>query len=412
MTLSPSMTLGRRLRDRIFQQQAEWVSLLEAMVKAESPSTDPTAQGAIWSIVGESLRACGYRLHPRPGKQTGGYLLAIPHDRRSSQANQLILGHCDTVWPLGTLKQMPFRHRGNKIRGPGSYDMKAGLVQLIFALKALRAEEISPDLAPLILINSDEEIGSPESTPAIRRLAQITDRAYVLEPSLGETGKIKTQRKGVGKFTIQIGGKAAHAGLEPEKGASAILELSFVIQKLFALNDPARGITVNVGTIDGGLRSNVVAPASQAIVDVRVLRMEDARMIEQKIYDLQPTTPGTQLTVSGHIGRPPLEKTPQNQALWQQAKAVAAEDGLKLEAAIAGGGSDGNTTSLYIPTLDGLGAVGDAAHAPEEFIWLDETLERTALLARLLLLPAMKVHEPRSVASKALESKTAVPLTH
>jgi glutamate carboxypeptidase len=394
-----STTLGRRLRDRIFRRRAEWIDLLEAMVRAESPSTDPAAQGAIWSILGDALLACGYRLRYRQGKQTGGYLLAVPRDRRPDQANQLILGHCDTVWPLGTLDRMPFRHQGNKIRGPGSYDMKAGLVQLIFALQALRAEEIHPALAPLVLINSDEEIGSPESTAAIRRLAQIGDRAFVLEPSFGEAGKIKTQRKGVGKFTIEIEGKAAHAGLEPEKGASAILELSFVIQQLFALNDPARGITVNVGTIDGGLRSNVVAPASRAIADVRALRAEDALAIERQIYALQPTTPGTKLIVSGHFGRLPLEKTPQNQDLWRQARAVAAEDGLLLEEAIAGGGSDGNTTSLYIPTLDGLGAVGDAAHAPEEFIWLDATLERTALLARLLLLPASKADRSRTRAA-------------
>jgi glutamate carboxypeptidase len=240
------------------------------------------------------------------------------------------------------------------------------------------------------LINSDEEIGSKESTPYIRRLAQSCDRAFVMEPSLGLSGKLKTRRKGVGRFIVRIKGKAAHAGLEPEKGASAILELSFVIQQLFALNDPEKGITVNVGMIDGGIRSNVVAPESSAVVDVRVLRQEDAKAIETAIFALQSTTPGTQLIIEGKIGRSPMEKTPGNAKLWKQAQQAGLELGLNLEESTAGGGSDGNTTSLYIPTLDGLGAVGDEAHSPGEFIYLDSLVERSALLSRLLLVPRLE----------------------
>jgi glutamate carboxypeptidase len=273
--------------------------------------------------------------------------------------------------------------------GPGIYDMKAGLVQTIFALEAVAARDFFPQVAPVILINSDEEIGSYESTPQIRRLAKIAERAFVMEPSLGPTGQLKTRRKGVGEFTVRIIGKASHAGLEPEKGVSAILELSFVVQKLFQLNNPQRGITVNVGTIDGGIRPNVVAPESQAVADVRVLHPEDVPWLEETILRLQPTTPGTQLIVEGQIARPPLEKTPGNQQLWQLAQQAASELGIPIEEGTAGGSSDGNLTSLYTPTLDGLGAVGDAAHAPGEFVYLERMVERAALLAWLLLAPPL-----------------------
>jgi glutamate carboxypeptidase len=363
------------------------VDLLQQLVKVESPSTVPQAQQPILNLLQEALERRNYRIRRLAGQQTGGHLLAIPQFRQPHQPIQLLLGHCDTVWPLGTLEQMPLEEKEGKLKGPGIYDMKAGLVQSIFALEALQSQEIEPAVAPVLLINSDEEIGSHESTPHIRRLARRANRAFVMEPSLGVAGKLKTQRKGVGRFTIRVLGKAAHAGLEPEKGASAILELSFVIQQLFALNNPQRGITVNVGTIDGGIRSNVIAPESQAVVDVRVLRQEDAREVEAAILGLQPTTAGTQLIIEGRIGRPPMEKTPGNKKLWQQAQQAASELGMQLEEGIAGGGSDGNTTSLYIPTLDGLGAVGDGAHAPGEFIYLDSLVERAALLSRLLLEP-------------------------
>jgi glutamate carboxypeptidase len=265
--------------------------------------------------------------------------------------------------------------------------MKAGLVQGIFALEALKVLDLQPGVAPVFFINSDEEIGSGESTPQIRRLARSANRAFVLEPSLGPKGKLKTQRKGVGRFIVRVVGKAAHAGLAPEQGASAILELSFVIQRLFALNDVERGITVNVGTIDGGIRPNVVAPESHAVVDVRVLRQEDEPAVAATIRGLQPTTPGTQIIVEGRIGRHPMEKTPGNRRLWELAQEAASDLDIDLEEATAGGGSDGNTTSLYTPTLDGLGAVGDEAHAPGEFVYLDRMAERAALVARLVLDP-------------------------
>jgi len=380
----------KSIRNYLYHCQTQMQELLETLILVESPSTVPSSQGKILQILREAWRQRGYLTRYLPGKQTGGHLLAIPKNKSKHQPIQLLLGHCDTVWPLGTLEKMPLYCQDKKLYGPGSYDMKAGLVSTIFAIETINYLDLTPQVAPVILVNSDEEIGSKESTPYIRKLAQISDRALVMEPSLGQSGKLKTRRKGVGRFTIQVIGKAAHAGLDPEKGASAILELSFVIQQLFALNNLARGISVNVGTIDGGIRSNVIAPESKAIVDVRMLNQEDVETIEQAILNLQPTTPGTQLLISGGIGRPPLEKTPANQQLWEKAQHIAQELGIDLEEATAGGGSDGNTTSKYTATLDGLGAVGDQAHAPGEFIYLDSLVERTALLSRLLLEPTLK----------------------
>ena len=363
--------------------------LLEQLVLTESPSTAPKSQQPVFAILQAALSERGYRIRRISGRQTGGHLLAVPRDRRPNQPIQLLLGHCDTVWPLGTLETMPLIQRGDKRHGPGIYDMKAGLVMTVFAIEA--AWEIAglPTVAPVMFVNSDEEIGSHESTPHIRRLSRMADRTFVMEPSLGPEGKLKTGRKGVGKFTVRVIGRAAHSGLDPEKGASAILELSHTIQQLFALNDLERGVTVNVGTIDGGIRSNVVAPESSAEVDVRILHQEDVPRIEAAILGLQPTVPGTQLIIEGRIRRRPMEQTPGNRLLWERAQQAAAELGIDIEEATAGGGSDGNTTSLYTPTLDGLGAVGDAAHAVGECIAPDRLSERAALLARLLLEPPL-----------------------
>jgi glutamate carboxypeptidase len=380
---------GRLLLDYCHRQRPAMVEMVQQLVRLESPSTVPAAQQPLLQTLKAALEQRGLRVRQIPGQRTGGHLLAIPQWVSTQQPKQLLLGHCDTVWPLGTLATMPLRQHQGKLYGPGVYDMKAGIVIMLFALEALQALDLTPSVLPLVLINSDEEIGSFESTRQVRRLARICDRTFVLEPSLGPHGHLKTARKGVGRFTIEVIGQAAHAGLDPDKGASAILELSFVIQKLFALNDPTAGITVNVGTIDGGIRSNVIAPASRAEVDVRVLQQADATRIEQAILSLEPSTPGTRLVIQGRIGRPPLEKTPRNQRLWQLAQQRATDLGFSLAEGTAGGGSDGNTTSRYTATLDGLGAVGDGAHAPGEFIYLDPLIERTALLTELLLTPAL-----------------------
>ena len=233
--------------------------------------------------------------------------------------------------------------------------------------------------------------GPISATVRIPGSKSATNRALVLEPALGDEGRLKTERKGIGRFTITVYGKAAHAGLDPAAGASAILELSHVIQKLFAMNDSDKGITINVGTVDGGVQPNVIAAHSSAVVDVRVPTIADGDRIERLIHGIEPETPGVRLRIEGAIGRPSMESTPRNEALWAQAAAAADQLGFELSRAKVGGGSDGNTTSQYTATLDGLGPVGHGAHARHEHILIDRTLDRAALLAMLLLAPPTEV---------------------
>jgi len=385
--VSGGVDVAVRLRDHLHGQVPRMEALLTYLVRAESPSVDAAAQQEVMKRLGQVCTDLGFDVRHWPGRQTGGVLVAAPRKRQRGRPRQLLLGHCDTVWPLGTLVDMPVEQREGKLYGPGVYDMKAGLVQALFALEALRDVGIQPAATPVLVINSDEEIGSPESTHLIVRLAKIAERAFVMEPSLGPTGQLKTARKGVGRFTIRVLGRSAHAGLDPDKGRSAILELSHVVQTLFQWNDPQRGVTINVGRIDGGSRPNVVAAQAVAEVDVRVLTQEDAQRIEAAILGLQATTPDTSLQVQGRFGRPPMERTPENRRLWDAAHQVADSLGLPLEQGTAGGGSDGNTTSQWIPTLDGLGAVGDGAHAQHEHVEIEQMPLRAALLAGLLVWP-------------------------
>jgi glutamate carboxypeptidase len=357
------------------------------LVLAESPSTSPEAQAAPLTMLWEALTELGFAVRVLPGKRSGGHLLAQPPSNGSQSAapKQLLIGHCDTVWPMGTLKEMPLIVEDNVVRGPGVFDMKGGLTQIVFALLAIDALEIDLPVAPLIFINSDEEIGSKESRDHICRLAQKVQRAFVLEPALGPSGKLKTARKGVGSFNIVVHGQAAHAGLDPDKGISAVLGLSHLIQTLYAHNDLERGVSVNVGLIEGGVQANVIAPQSRAKVDVRVPTQADAQRLQEIILNLVPPLDGITLEIDGGFNRPPLEPTESNQQLWRTASALAGDLGISLEQGMAGGGSDGNYTSLYTATLDGLGAVGDGAHARHEFLFIDKMIERTALLTLLLM---------------------------
>lgn len=383
MTDGSADRILRHVRD----QGPALVELLRHMVVAESPSSRPGDHRLMIAVLTEALSSIGLKVSTPHGATPHRHIYARRSDRKKGCGAQLLLGHFDTVWPLGTVAKRPFAVEGNVIRGPGVFDMKGGLAQIVIALKTLGELELEMPLEPVVFVNSDEEIGSHTSTRYVRALAQRVCRAFVLEPAMGEEGAIKTERKGVGRFTITLHGKAAHAGLDPEAGASAILELSHVIQKLFALNDVRAGITVNVGTVDGGLQPNVIAPHSQAVVDVRVPTVEDGKRIEKAIHGLQAVTPGVRITVEGRIGRPSMERTPQNVALWQQAEQAGRALGLELTQGRAGGASDGNTTSQYTATLDGLGPVGHGAHAEHEFLYIDRTLERTALLAMLLVAP-------------------------
>ena len=384
--------VARDVLEHLQSKQATLVELLKTMTEAESPSDVPGAQHEIREIIAEQFERLGYSVKRLPGRTSGGMLHARPKDRAQARPAQMLLGHYDTVWPLGTLEEMPFEHDGDVVRGPGVYDMKGGVAQALLAIETLQHFDMLPQVVPHVFLNSDEEVGSRESRRYIESLAPHMDRVLVLEPSLGPGGKLKTARKGIARYTVTVRGEAAHAGLDPGAGASAILELSHVIQTLFALNDFDRGITVNVGTIDGGLRPNVVAPESQAVVDVRVETREDGEWVEAEIRSLQPVTEGTALLIEGGFGRPAMERTPANRQLWRLAQSLGDQLGMELDEGLAGGGSDGNFTSLYTATLDGLGAVGDGAHARHEHLRLGPTLEHAALLTLLLMSPPLETN--------------------
>ena len=307
-------------REYLLTHKEELILFLKELVCHESPSDKINSQHQILAYLKNRFLAMGYFVIHVSGKNTGGYLYARPKNRNKHKPFQLLIGHCDTVWPLGTIEEMPLTYDSGKIKGPGIYDMKAGITQIVFSLMALRELNISPKVEPVVFINSDEETGSRETTNALKRLAKLADRAYVLEPPLGLNGKLKTARKGLGRFTITIRGKAAHAGLDPTKGVNAIVELSQQVQKLYAMNDLENGITVNVGMIEGGISPNMVAPSSKAVIDVRVLREADGDAITKKIKELQPIHKDVKMEIEGGIGRPPMEKTPRNQHLWKLAK--------------------------------------------------------------------------------------------
>jgi len=386
---------AQEVKSHLQAQTEEMLSFLEALVRAESPTDVPEAQAEVQRLLTSALQDAGLAVRHLPGEGVcGGHLYARPEDasgwRKGGRPLQLLLGHSDTVWSRSTIETMPFQVDRDEgvVRGPGVFDMKAGLTQMVFALQALREHDVSLPVTPVVFINSDEESGSFHSKRHVHRLARAVDRAFVVEPALGVDGKIKTARKGAGRFTVAIKGKSAHAGLDPESGSSAILELSHVVQKLNEINDPESGLVVNVGTIGGGTRPNVVAAEGSAEVDVRIRTQEQAETVEKAIRGLKSTIPGTTLEISGSIGRPPMERTPGSRRLWAQVQAAAERLGLDpLEEGRSGGVSDGNLAAQHTPTLDGLGAVGDGAHAEHEFCYIDAMAERSALLAVLLTMP-------------------------
>lgn len=389
-------TPAQAVSGRMAELRDDFVDFICQLVLEESPSTEPEAQGGIRAILTETLSDIGLGVEHIPGRASGGHLLArspgaadgrASADEAAAGGAQLLVGHMDTVWPIGTLREMPVRVSDGRLSGPGAFDMKTGLAIGVFALRALRDLGLDAGIAPVFFINSDEEIGSPESEPVIRDLARGASRAFVLEPALGPGGRLKTRRKGIGQYHVEVEGRSSHAGLAPEEGASAILELAHAIRRIDGLADPETGTTMNVGLVEGGSRPNVVAASASCEVDVRVWTAAEADRIREGMFGLEATVPGTRITVSQVAGRGPLERTPRNVALWERALRVADEIGLELREGSAGGGSDGNLTSRYTATLDGLGAVGDGAHARHEFVWIDRAVERVALLAGLIAAP-------------------------
>ena len=367
-------------------QQKAMLEMLRELVEIESPSTDKAAVDRCGESVATIAREMGGRVQLFPSRQTGNALrveFAAGAGKRPGQI--LLLGHLDTVWEKGTIARMPFRVRGGKAYGPGALDMKSGIVVGLFSLRALRLLGVPLQKKVVLLLGADEEIGSGFTRRIIENEARKSDAVLVLEPAQGAQGALKTARKGVGEFQIRVRGSAAHAGLEPEKGASAIVELSRQILRLEQLADTRRGITLNAGVIQGGTRTNVVAEQAVASVDVRVERIEDLRRIEAKMRALRAQDRRTTIEVSGSFNRPPLERTPGVAALFQLARRLAKPLGLALQEASVGGGSDGNFTgALGVATLDGLGAVGEGAHSREEHVIISELPRRSALLAHLI----------------------------
>ena len=353
---------------------------IEALVRLESPSTNKGAVDRCGDELARRLATLGGRVDRLEQDARGNHLRA---DFAGSGPHVLILGHFDTVWEVGQLERMPLRREDGRLHGPGVFDMKAGIGVAMLAMRAL-AEHDAALPRVVMLWTTDEEIGSSTSRAFIEEEARRSRAVLVLEPSL-PGGAAKTSRKGCGEFELVVRGVSAHAGLDPGKGASAIHELARQIVAIEALQDVPRGISLNVGVIDGGTRTNVVAEEARARIDVRVKTMDDAARIEAAVRSLQPHDARTRLEISGGVGRPPLERGPGVIRLYEEARSVAAELGRELGEGGAGGGSDGNfTAALGVPTLDGLGPAGDGAHALHEHVLLDDLPWRAALIAALL----------------------------
>jgi glutamate carboxypeptidase len=356
------------------------VEIIDGLVRLESPSHDKAAVDRCGAEIVARLRRAGADVELLARDARGDHVFArIPGSGRPV----LLLGHFDTVWPLGTLERMPLRRDGGRLHGPGTFDMKAGIAIALTAIAALRVTRTAH--APIwILWTTDEEIGSGTSREAIETAAHDAAAVLVLEPAL-PGGALKTARKGVGEFELTVEGVAAHAGIDPAKGVSAIHELATQVTRIAALQDLERGVSVNVGLIDGGSRPNVVAEHARAIIDVRAPTIPDARRVEAELQGLQPRSPGTRLTIRGGFERPPLERTAAVAHLFSVAQHVASLLGRELKEGSTGGGSDGNFTgALGVPTLDGLGAIGDGAHALHEYVDVAELPWRAALVAGLL----------------------------
>jgi len=364
----------------------EMLSTLQRLVLAESPSLEKEPADRCCDILAAEWRKRGARVERIAQKIRGDQLRVTWWPGKSRPAGQfLVLGHYDTVYSSDELAKMPFRVSGGKAYGPGIFDMKAGLTQALFALDALKQTKVPLRHRLVFLWTSDEEIGSDASRKLIETEARRSDAVFVLEPSLGPKGLIKTARKGVGEAELIVTGRASHAGLAPQEGVNAIHELSRQLTRIQEWNDLRRGVTVNADVIEGGTRVNVIAERARAVLDLRALRVSDMRRIERRLHALRPILPGAKLEVRGGFNRAPLERK-SSAALFAKAKSLALQMGLSLEECTAGGGSDGNlTAAVGAPTLDGLGAVGHGAHSQDEHIIVNAMPARAALLAALLL---------------------------
>ncbi len=359
---------------------------LRELTIRESPSLEKGPADKCCEFLAELWLQHGTTVGIIQNDKRGNHLRVVWSPPGSQPKSQLlVLGHYDTVYPTGTLGKMPFRVSGGKAYGPGTFDMKAGIVQALFALDALRELQLPARKRIVFLWTSDEEIGSTTSRTLIEEEAQRSDAVFVLEPSLGPRGLLKTSRKGVGEAQLVVHGRASHAGLAPEKGVNAIHELAVQIARIEKWNNLRRGVSINADVVSGGSRANVIADRAEATLDLRAWRESDMGALEKRLRSLKPVHRGAKLEIHGGFDRPPLERK-HSAALFARAKSIARQLGFSLGEAAAGGGSDGNfTAALGVPTIDGLGAVGDGAHATHEHILVDTLPQRAALLAQLLI---------------------------
>ncbi|HXN71738.1 MAG TPA: M20 family metallopeptidase [Candidatus Acidoferrales bacterium] len=377
----------RRILDELKSREKDMVRLLGDFVRCESPSHNKSAVDHLGAMVAREWKRRGAKVRILRSPLRGNHVRAEVWlgNGRPPRQQVMVLGHMDTVYPLGTLPKMPFRVSGGKAWGPGTFDMKGGLVLALFAIDALKAAGIKPNKRLVFLWTSDEEIGSESSRYSIEREARRSDAVLVLEPSFGPDGRLKTARKGVGGAEIIVTGRSAHAGVDPEKGVNAVHELALQIQRLMKLNDPRRGITVQATVVAGGTVSNVIPADARAELDIRYSRKADAAGLQRRLRALRPILKGARVEVRGERYRPPLERTAATRALFRHAQSLMRDIGLPLGEAATGGGSDGNFTSaLGVPTLDGLGPVGDSPHSPREHVVIRALPERAALIASLL----------------------------
>jgi glutamate carboxypeptidase len=375
------IALLRSLESRL----SEIVETIRQLVEIESPSDDKQAVNRLGAMLaGRFEKLGGHSMFHRV--QNFGDHLQVDFPGKRQAKPVLLLGHLDTVYPIGTLSTVPCRMADGKLYGPGAFDMKSGIAFILYAIEGLRARHEDRLPRPVsVLLVSDEEVGSESSRRITESVARRSEAVLVIEPSYGTKGAVKTARKGVGEYTLKVIGKAAHSGLDFEKGESAIIELARQISTVAKLTNLKRGVTLNVGTVRGGTRTNVVPGEASAVLDVRVAHAKEGREIDRKLRQLRPFNHKCKLEVSGGVNRPPMERTAGVATLYQQAAGIAKQLGWKLEEAAVGGGSDGNfTAALGIPTLDGLGAVGDGAHSESEHVKISDLPRRAALLAALI----------------------------
>ena len=368
-------------------QESEMFDLIKKLVMIETPTSDKPANDHISSIAAHLLRDLGGEVVVHPQEHFGDHITAdwAANNGNNNKQHALIVGHLDTVWPFGTLERMGYEERDGRLYAPGVLDMKAGIATIIIGLRSLRENGLWPDRPIKVLFNTDEEVGSPSSRPLVEQSAQDAEYALIMEPGQGESGALKTERKGLGEFRILVEGKASHAGAFPERGASAIHELSQKVIELQAMNDWPNGITVNTGLISGGSARNTIPAYAEATMDTRVKTLEQAEILEAKIRALQPSVEGTSITIKGGFHRPPMERTPELAVLAGKLINWSQEFGFVLTEESTGGGSDANlTAAMGVPSADGIGAKGQNPHAEGENIEIGEQVNRLALFMKAI----------------------------